>query len=147
MKSKRHSRAGGNPEKSIGGRNDDRGQDYESIEGIFAPPTMIKRYVSLLLIFFIMIVSNVGAAQPQPPRQEALLYLLRQECGSCHGLTLQGGLGPPLTPEALLGKSAEALADVISEGVPKTAMPPWKTLLTREEILWLTKQLLEGIAP
>ena len=42
-----------------------------------------------------------AAIEPPPARQAELLHLLRHDCGSCHGLTLKGGLGPPLLPATL----------------------------------------------
>lgn len=67
-----------------------------------------------------------------------------QDCGSCHGLTLKGGLGPPLRPDDLNDLPAEAIAAIIREGVPGTAMPPWRALLTDEEIAWISHQLKSG---
>ena len=42
-----------------------------------------------------------------------------------------------------------AIAAIIREGVPGTAMPPWKALLTDQEIAWISEQLKSGalIAP
>ncbi len=85
------------------------------------------------------------AAVPGPGRQQELLYLLRQDCGSCHGMTLKGGLGPSLLPEALAGKPAHYLHQVISQGVPDRAMPPWRNILAPEEIDFLVELLLEGV--
>jgi len=73
-----------------------------------------------------------------------LIRLVRQDCGSCHGMTLQGGLGTPLTPEALAGKPAETLAATILYGRLGTAMPPWKTLLSEAEANWIVERLMEG---
>ena len=36
------------------------------------------------------------ADPPAPTRQAELTHLVRNDCGACHGRTLQGGLGPPL---------------------------------------------------
>ena len=66
-----------------------------------------------------------------------------QDCGSCHGLTLAGGLGPDIRPAALAGRSPEALAAVILDGRPGTAMPPWRPLLTEAEAAWIAEYLLE----
>lgn len=74
----------------------------------------------------------------------ATIRLVRQDCGACHGMTLQGGLGTPLTREALSGQSAAALAIIILHGKPGTAMPPWKTLLSEDQALWIAERLLEG---
>ena len=49
------------------------------------------------------------AAEPDVARQKQLVHLVRQDCGSCHGMTLNGGLGPALLPETLKDKPAEGL--------------------------------------
>lgn len=79
-----------------------------------------------------------------PERQRALVHLVRQDCGSCHGMTLQGGLGPPLTPEALRDKPVDSLVAVIYAGRPGTPMPPWKRFMTEAEAAWIVEQLLKG---
>ena len=79
---------------------------------------------------------------PNQQRQQELIYLLHQDCGSCHGMTLKGGLGPALLPLALAGKSAEYLYQVIAHGVPGKAMPPWENILQPGEIDFLVEQLL-----
>ena len=78
---------------------------------------------------------------PCPERQAKLRNLLTQDCGSCHGLTLGGGLGPSLQGRALAGKSAEYLAATILNGHPGTAMPPWRPFLTDAEAAWLAHLL------
>lgn len=80
-------------------------------------------------------------------RKAVLIDLLEQDCGSCHGLTMKGGLGPPLTPEVLRDRSVEDLAETIAEGRSDLAMPPWKYLLTPNEIRWLAERLKQGGAP
>jgi cytochrome c55X len=81
---------------------------------------------------------------PTPERRVELEYFLAQDCGSCHGLTLKGGLGPALTPQALAGKPVEFLQWTILHGRPGTAMPPWRTFLSDSEGLWLAERLLAG---
>ncbi len=83
--------------------------------------------------------AEVGAA-----RQAELLRLLKNDCGSCHGLTLRGGLGPALTPAALAGKPPAMLRAVILEGRPGTPMPPWRPFLNDAEAAWLVEQLQSG---
>lgn len=78
-------------------------------------------------------------------RKQALTHLIKQDCGSCHGMTLKGGLGPALLPEDLEGKSTLFIQNTIMHGRPGTAMPPWKTLLTEQETLWISKQLQQGL--
>lgn len=87
-----------------------------------------------------------AAAEIPGERQAELLHLLRQDCGSCHGLTLRGGLGPPLTAEALAGRSPQALRDAILNGRPGTPMAPWRAFMSEPEAAWLVQVLLEGVA-
>ena len=77
-----------------------------------------------------------------PDRAAQLERLLRQDCGSCHGMALTGGLGTPLTAERLHGQAPESLAQIILDGVPGTAMPPWRPLLSEGEALWIAEYLL-----
>jgi cytochrome c55X len=77
-------------------------------------------------------------------RQKELVTLVRQDCGSCHGLTLQGGLGPALLPDALRGKPADYLKIVILQGRPSTAMPPWQRFLSETEAEWIVSNLQKG---
>ncbi len=77
-------------------------------------------------------------------RQRELVHLVRQDCGSCHGMQLTGGLGLPLTPEALRDKPLEGLAATIHAGRPGTAMPPWKTILSEADIRWIVEKLMTG---
>jgi len=82
---------------------------------------------------------------PDPARQDELIHLLRHDCGSCHGLTLKGGLGPPLLPGRMKTVDAGALAAIIRDGVPGTPMPPWGPLLSDAEIDWLVQQIMTGV--
>jgi cytochrome c55X len=77
-----------------------------------------------------------------PERAVELTRLVRQDCGSCHGMTLKGGLGSDLRADALAGKEPSLLAEIILDGVPGTAMPPWRPLLTEGEALWIAQYLL-----
>ena len=89
-------------------------------------------------------VAGVAAGDIPLPRQAALRQLLAQDCGSCHGLTFKGGLGPALTPQALAGKSAASLQAVILHGRPGTPMAPWSPFLNEAEADWLVVQLMKG---
>ena len=77
-------------------------------------------------------------------RMAELDALLRNDCGACHGMTLQGGLGPALTPAALAGRSPDALRAVIRDGRPGTAMPPWQGQVSDADIDALVWILLAG---
>ncbi|WP_425532189.1 c-type cytochrome [Aromatoleum anaerobium] len=81
---------------------------------------------------------------PDDTRQRELVHMVRQDCGSCHGLTLQGGLGPALTPAALRGKPPEGLVATIVHGRPGTPMPPFRGLLDESEAAWVVERLVEG---
>ena len=74
-------------------------------------------------------------------RAVALRHFLTQDCGSCHGLTLGGGLGPPLQREQVANKPVPYLAYTILNGRPGTAMPPWSQFLTEAEGEWLAREL------
>ena len=81
---------------------------------------------------------------PAPARQAELVNLVRQDCGSCHGMTLKGGLGPALEPAALAGKDAEQMSFVIRHGRRGTPMPPWREHLSEREAQWIVEQLKKG---
>ncbi len=92
-----------------------------------------------------MALAAGARAEPPADRQEELLYRLRQDCGSCHGMTLKGGLGPALLPDALTARSENDLAAVILDGVPGTPMPPWDFEITTDEARWLARRLKQGL--
>jgi cytochrome c55X len=73
-----------------------------------------------------------------------LTNLVRQDCGSCHGLTLKGGLGKPLTTESLAQWDRDQLAAIILDGVPGTPMPPWRALITEPEARFIADMLKRG---
>jgi cytochrome c55X len=73
-----------------------------------------------------------------------LSNLVQHDCGSCHGLTLRGGLGKPLTPEQLMRWDGDQLTQIILDGVPGTPMPPWRGLLTEAEARWIAEALKSG---
>ncbi len=81
------------------------------------------------------------AAEVAPERAAELTHMVTQDCGSCHGLTRKGGLGSPLTADALDHAAPETLAEIILDGIPDTAMPPWRPLLSEEEALWIARFL------
>jgi cytochrome c55X len=85
------------------------------------------------------------ADEPDSARQATLMHLLKQDCGSCHGMTLKGGLGLPLLPENLAGKPRGMLVATILEGRAGTAMPPWGGQLSTGDAEWLVDTLLQGV--
>lgn len=102
------------------------------------------RYSLLPLISLVPAFVQAQTGTPPPERQRELVHLVRQDCGSCHGMTLQGGLGPALTVQALRDKPPESLVATIHGGRPGTPMPPWKRFLSEAEAEWIVARLLEG---
>ena len=99
-------------------------------------------WVSLALLFALNAASF--AAELDQQRKTELTYLVRQDCGSCHGMTLKGGLGSPLTPDRLADEDTNALAAIILHGIPGKPMPPWHGLLNESEALWIARALQKG---
>ncbi|HOZ35226.1 MAG TPA: cytochrome c [Tabrizicola sp.] len=93
-----------------------------------------------------MLLALPAVAEVSPNRAVELEHLVLQDCGSCHGLTMKGGLGRPLTREALAEADRDTLALIVLDGLPGTAMPPWRPLLTEAEALWIA-DYLKGETP
>ena len=100
----------------------------------------------LLALSLLVVGPLLAASQMSVERQGELRNLLIQDCGSCHGLRLSGGLGPALLPTQLRGKSAAYLSRVILDGRPGSAMPAWRPLLSPDEARWMAELLLKGDA-
>jgi len=98
----------------------------------------------LLTAAMLALAAFPAAAAPDRQRQDELLYFLKHDCGSCHGLTRKGGLGSPLLPEMLAGRDDDDLTGIILDGVPGTPMPPWRGLLTADEARWMVRAIKEG---
>jgi len=86
----------------------------------------------------------VADGVPDAARQAELLYLLKHDCGSCHGMTRKGGLGPPLLPADLKDRPRQLMVNTVLEGRPGTPMPPWRGQLTEQDVRWLVEALLQG---
>ncbi len=100
------------------------------------------RAASLLVTF--LVTQCVAAQSIPPPRQAELVRMVRQDCGSCHGMRLTGGLGPALTREALVDKAPAVLAATVLNGRPGTPMPGWRAMLNEGEAQWIAEQLSAG---
>jgi cytochrome c55X len=99
--------------------------------------------VSTLLV--ISSTCTAKTAQLTPDRKTQLIHMVKQDCGSCHGMTLKGGLGPTLLPRAMKKLPQAVIKNTILFGRPGTAMPEWKSILTEQEALWISQQLQQGI--
>lgn len=123
-------------------------------------PSQVGHGLPAWLIGLVVAASGWGvltpswAAPPETPLpkpsamrpQAELVRLVRQDCGSCHGLRLTGGLGSPLTAQALAAREMPlaSLEATIWHGRPGTAMPAWKSILSPSEVTWIAEQLLLG---
>ncbi len=115
----------------------------------------MKHLFLLLLIFLSAQFSLVAEAKENvlvhnneplnQQRKNQLIHMVKQDCGSCHGMTLKGGLGPALLPENIKDKPLLLLQNTILYGRAGTAMPPWKNILTEQESLWISQQLQQGL--
>ncbi len=101
-------------------------------------------FLSSLLLISTTCIASVAVAEPTAERQKELIHLVRQDCGSCHGMTLKGGLGPALLPATLAGKPVESLVATVMGGRSGTPMPPWHRFLVEDEAQWIVDKLMAG---
>ena len=97
-----------------------------------------------LFVLVMMIPLTPVSAALDTARQAELLYLLKHDCGSCHGMTRKGGLGPPLLPGNLRDRPPMLMENTVLDGRPGTPMPPWRGLLTEQEVHWLLEAMRRG---
>ncbi|NOQ63743.1 MAG: cytochrome c [Methyloprofundus sp.] len=100
--------------------------------------------ITTSLFLGILLPALASATEPSSARQAELKNLLKHDCGSCHGLTLKGGLGPSLLAADLAYKPDDYLIDIIQNGKKGTAMPPWKPFINPQETRWLIQTLLKA---
>lgn len=96
----------------------------------------------LSLLLALGLATPALAGEIGPADVARLSHLVAQDCGACHGMTRRGGLGSPLTRDALDGQDRETIATIILDGVPQTAMPPWRPLMSEAEAYWIADYLL-----
>ncbi|MBN9697806.1 MAG: cytochrome c [Zoogloea sp.] len=101
-------------------------------------------HVTVLLGLTALAVTSAPAAEPDPARQKDLIHLVRQDCGSCHGMRLAGGLGPDLLPARLADLPDGFLVATILHGRPGTAMPGWLRFMDEDEAGWIVARLKTG---
>ncbi|OZG72972.1 hypothetical protein BTA51_13515 [Hahella sp. CCB-MM4] len=103
-----------------------------------------NQWIPNVAALLISITTTVCFADSETLDHAGLTNMVRQDCGSCHGYYLKGGLGPPLRPSEIERLDINAIRAIIKFGKPDTAMPPWKDLLTDAEIAWISQGLLNG---
>lgn len=112
-----------------------------------SPESALKRIplaVSMAVGAAIVAAALPVAAQPAPERARELVTMVRQDCGSCHGLALAGGLGPPLLPANLSDKPLESLVATVLQGRSGSAMPGWSRFMNEKEAEWVVRELVKG---
>ena len=105
---------------------------------------MIKLAAGLWLAAWAATAAGAQPVAPGSAREQALTRLVRQDCGSCHGMRLAGGLGPALLPERLADWPDDSLVATIIHGRPGTAMPGWQRFMNEAEAGWIVARLKQG---
>ncbi len=98
----------------------------------------------VLAVSSALAASEAAGGDPTERRQGELVRIVRQDCGSCHGMRLTGGLGPALTRERLAEWPIDSLVSVIQFGRPGTPMPGWRTMIDERDALWIARRLQSG---
>lgn len=113
---------------------------------VFSVLTSFKSRHVLLSIYLLTstFISSVAYGQTERSPDE-LMHLLKQDCGSCHGMRLKGGLGPELSKEKMGQLGVGGIYAVVKYGRPGTAMPSWSAILSDNEIEFLANKLVEGV--
>ncbi|CCK76409.1 putative Cytochrome c55X [Oleispira antarctica RB-8] len=106
---------------------------------------LISTAITVMIVSAAVMMATLSHAEiPSHERQQELTHLLKQDCGSCHGMTMKGGLGPALLPENLADTPNYILVNTIKYGRETLAMPAWDNILTTAEIEWLVAELKDG---
>ncbi len=93
----------------------------------------------------------VPAPGPTPPPAVTAVAageLYTGKCAGCHGDKRQGvsGFAPELTPDGLERLNHAEIQDILLNGKPGTAMPPFEAMLSQEEIEALVR-LIKDTSP
>jgi len=104
----------------------------------------VRKTSKRLFALIMMIQLTPVSAALDTVRQAELLYLLKHDCGSCHGMTRKGGLGPSLLPENIRARPTRLMVNTVLDGRPGTPMPPWRGELSEQEARWLIDAMQKG---
>lgn len=127
-----------------GGISTSWGSDSRSLDRRYTV-SFWRAFGLVLAVASIPTIAGADVNEPAAGRQTEILHLLKHDCGSCHGMTLKGGLGPSLRPADIGDISDEALVETILNGRPGTPMAPWRISLDENEAGWLVGRLKGGI--
>ena len=122
----------------------EQGHNQPASAGMLAVHFLQQLAWFAILVLSLLLVAPAHASSLSPERQGELRGLLYQDCGSCHGMKLTGGLGPPLLASRLSQKPRALLLATVRDGRAGTPMPPWKNLLSEADIDWLVDYLLDA---
>lgn len=105
----------------------------------------MPRWFRLAVVLQTLMFSGAALADDVSEKRKAeLSYLVRQDCGSCHGMTLKGGLGKALLPADLVDMDPVSLTAIILDGIPGKPMPPWRNLISESDAQWIAEALKQG---
>ncbi len=87
---------------------------------------------------------SIKEATTKPGLVELGAAQFSAKCVACHGDRLQGQIGPNLTDKFwIYGKGSHLdIAKLIREGIPDKGMPPWGTVLKRDEVYAITAYIV-----
>ncbi|GJI94677.1 hypothetical protein RugamoR57_13950 [Duganella caerulea] len=88
------------------------------------------------------------AAQAAEPKSGAAEKLYQANCAACHGVKMEGAVGPSLGDHAWLhGAPTKAnLIKIISKGMPEKDMPAWSPALSASQIAMLADLIAANAA-
>lgn len=100
------------------------------------------RATTISLAFSTLLPLSTHAAAPSVAAEK----LYQANCASCHGVQMEGGIGPTLGKHTWLhGAPTKAnLINVISKGVPEKNMPAWSPALSASQIALLADYIAAG---
>jgi cytochrome c55X len=98
------------------------------------------------MVAAVALTASSAASEPTAERRAQLEVMFLHDCGSCHGLTMNGGLGPSIRPSDVADLSDHDLATIITDGIPGTPMPPWGRHLSSEDVGWIIRLMRQGTA-
>ncbi|MBT3295846.1 MAG: c-type cytochrome [Verrucomicrobia bacterium] len=78
-------------------------------------------------------LAAMQAAAKQPDAAKQGTHVFRSRCGSCHGVSAEGGIGSSLNTSEFLGLASDAfIHKTVTEGRRGTAMGAWSHLSAKE---------------